>query len=243
MHKILTALCIILAAGACWPLPASAGSNRRERRLITEGNGLYRQSKFVEAASVYEEALVQNPESAEALYNLGLSQIRQVANPVDTAGQSKALIDKAVGNLGRVAEMARTKPSLAEKANYNLGNLAFNQKDYDKAIERYKQALRIDPNDDKARKNLRIAQLNRQKNDRDKNQDKNQDRQEQQQQQQQQQPPEQHQQPPRENDVNEQTAARILQAVDNKENQTRARVNKANTGEKSRGAAGSSRRW
>ena len=42
---------------------------------------------------------------------------------------------------------------------------------------------------------------------------------------------------------NEQTAERILQAMDNKENQTRARVNKANKGDKSVGSGRSTKRW
>lgn len=57
-------------------------------------------------------------------------------------------------NLTRDAENI----SIAEKAFYNLGNIAFNSQDYAKSIELYKNALRKNPDNDKARENLRLAQ-------------------------------------------------------------------------------------
>lgn len=237
------------------PSAMAGESTRKERRLITKGNKLYRDRKFVESMSVYEEALRENANSAEARYNLGLSQMRQVTNPTDTTGKNMQLMNQARQNFSNVASLAKTKPSLAAKANFNLGNIEFNAKDYQKAVEYYKQSLRIDPNDDKARKNLRIAQKNLQQQNQDKNQnqDQNQDKdqnqnkeqnQDQQQNQQQQNEDRQQQNQPKEqNQLSQQAASQILQAVDNKENQTRARVNKANKGEKSVGSGHSTRRW
>ncbi|MCM1369778.1 MAG: tetratricopeptide repeat protein [Candidatus Amulumruptor caecigallinarius] len=226
-----------------------AKTSRQERRLIMQGNKQYDSRKYVEAASIYEEAIKINPASAEAKYNLGLSQIRQVAVPSDTTPSNKALLDNARKNLTDVASLAKVKPGLAAKANYNLGNLEFNSKDFQKAIEYYKQALRIDPNDNAARKNLRIAQKNLQKQNNDKNnknqQDnkkENKDKQDQQQQQNQNQNQNQ-QDKQQDKHLSEQAAARILQAVDNKENQVRARVNKASKGEKSNSGSRSTRKW
>ncbi len=136
---------------------ARSESTRQERRLIMKGNKQYVDRKFVEAASSYTEALSENPASAEARYNLALSQLRQVTNPADTTPRAKNLIGNAVKNFEDVAARAKDKPGIASKANYNLGNLEFNRKDYAKAISYYKQALRINPDDDAARKNLRIA--------------------------------------------------------------------------------------
>ncbi|HBY16813.1 MAG TPA: hypothetical protein DEG90_06740, partial [Porphyromonadaceae bacterium] len=45
------------------------------------------------------------------------------------------------------------------------------------------------------------------------------------------------------NSISQQTANQILQAMDNKENQTRARVNRANKGEKSNASGGSRKKW
>lgn len=240
--RILIA-CMVLACG----LSASAESTRKERRLITEGNRLYTERKFVEAESTYMEALKENPASAAGKYNLGLSRVRQVANPSDTTARTRTILDKARKDFSEVAAMAKEKPGLAAKANYNLGNIEFNAKDYQKAIQYYKQALRIDPADNHARKNLRIAQKqlenqNKDQNkDKDQNQDKkDQDKKDQQKQNQPQNQNQQQEQKPRDNEVSQQSAQRILQSIDNKENQTRARINKASKGDKS--ASGGSRR-
>lgn len=236
------------------PFFADAESVRKERTMINKGNSQYRESKFKEAQNSYEEALKVNSSSAEARYNLALSQIRQVKNPADTSSQNAVLVNAARKNFTDVASIAATKPGIAAKANYNLGNIEFNVKDYAKAIEYYKQALRIDPKDDNARKNLRIAQKNLQKQNQDKNnQDQNQDKDQQQNQdqdkkqdnqdQQQNQKQDKDRETKQDNNLSNQAASRILQAIDNKEAATRARVNKANKGEKSSAPGANMRRW
>ncbi len=230
---------------------ARSESTRQERRLIMKGNKQYVDRKFVEAASSYTEALSENPASAEARYNLALSQLRQVTNPADTTPRAKNLIGNAVKNFEDVAARAKDKPGIASKANYNLGNLEFNRRDYAKAISYYKQALRINPDDDAARKNLRIAQKQLQNQDKNKNDRQNQDRQNQDKQDQEDKQDQQNQQDrqnndrqqPKDKEISQQTASRILQAVDNKEAQTRAKVNRATKGDKSAGSGRSRKRW
>ena len=235
---------------------AVAQSVRAERRLINEGNKLYNERKFAEAAKKYESAIGVNSSSAVGHYNLGLAQIKQVTNPQDTTPKSKSLLDNARKNLSSVGALAKDKPGLASKANYNLGNLEYNQKEYKNAIEYYKQALRIDPSDNSARKNLRIAQKQMQNQDqnkdqnkdqnqdqnkdqnKDQNQDKNKDQNKDQNKNQ-----DQNQDQKQDNNISQQVANQILQAVDNKENQTRARVNRASKGDKSKGEGGSRKRW
>lgn len=229
-------------------LGASAQSVREERRLISEGNRLFTERKYSEAAKKYEQALGVNSMSAVSRYNLGLAQIRQVSNPQDTTPRSRQLLDGARQNLTSVASLAKDKPGLASKANYNLGNLEFNRKEYKSAIDYYKQALRIDPNDESARKNLRIAQKQLQNQNQEQNQEQNQDKQENQQENnqnkdQKQNPKDQKQQEQKENNISPQAANQILQAMDNKENQTRARVNRANKGEKSGGSNTGRKKW
>lgn len=235
---------------------AYAKSTRKERRLIMKGNDLYRERKFVESQSVFEEALRENSSSAEARYNLGLSQIRQVANLADTTAKNRAKIDQARKNFQDVASLAKTKPGLAAKANLNLGNIEFKAQDFQKAVDYYKQALRIDPNDEKARKNLRIAQLNLKKQNQDKNKDKNQDKKEQDKKDQNKdrnkdqdkdkdRNKDQNKDKNKEqkqNNLSQQTASQILQAVDNKESATRARVTKGN-GKNTESSGRNNRRW
>ena len=245
--KVL-ALCAILVAAVATPL--SAQSTRAERRHINTGNRLYEQNKFVDAQREYQAALKANPSSAVATYNLGLSQLRQIKNLKDTTSKNSPLRKEAVSNLSAVANMAASKPGLAAKANYNLGNMEFNSENYKGAIDYYKQSLRIDPSDERARKNLRIAQKKlqqqqqNQQNQDKKDQDKqDQDKKDQQQKQdQKQQKQDQKQDQEKQQQISPQTSQQILQAVDNKENAVRARVNKANSGKKSGEAARSVRR-
>ena len=242
-----------MAVGAV--LPSQAESTRKERIAILKGNKLYKDKKFVEAASLYEVAIKENPNSAEARYNLALSQVRQAPDPTDSTASSQDMRKKAHDNFTQIASMVKTKPGLAAKANYNLGNMAFNSKDFQQAINYYKQALRIDPNDDVARKNLRIAQKNlkQQQQNQDKNQDqqqnqdqnKDQDKQDQNKNQNQDQnkDKDKDKQNEQQKNLSKQAADRILQAVDNKESQTRARVNRANTGKKNNESGRNTKRW
>lgn len=251
MNRLYIILISILCVVSSGVFTADA-STRKERQLVSKGNKLYTERKFVEAASVYMEALKENPSSASAKYNLGLSQLRQVTNPADTTPKNRQLLENARKSFSEVAARAKDRPGIAAKANYNLGNLEFNTKEYAKAIEYYKQALRIDPNDNNARKNLRIAQKQLQQQNQDKNKNQNQDQnkdqkdqnKDQDQNKDKQQPQDKKQeQQPKEQKINQQTAERILQAMDNKESMTRARVNKASKGEKAGAAGRAVKRW
>ncbi len=240
----------IWAMLAVLPAMAASESTRKERNFITAGNDLYGKSKYFEAQKEYEKALELNPNSAVARYNLGLSQIRLSTKEGATEEETKKIKESAVQNMQAVAQLGATKPELAGKANYNLGNLAFNTDDYKGAIDFYKQALRLNPSDEAARRNLRIAQKKIQNQDKkeqnkdqnqdqqdqnkdqnqDQNKDQNQDQQDKQDQQQQQQNQDQQQQ----ERMNPQAAEQILKAIENKENNTRARVANPGKGDKAR---------
>ena len=70
----------------------------------------------------------------------------------------------------------RLRPqSLQSMAFYNRGNIAYNAQDYPRAIDFYKQALRLIPDDDEARYNLRMAQLKLKDQQQNQNQNQNQD--------------------------------------------------------------------
>lgn len=238
---------------------ASGESTKRERNAITDGNKLYNEGRYRAAIKKYEEALKENPNSAVGRYNLGLSQIRLGTNPSDTTQAAKDMAAKGCQAMEQIAKMGSIKPQLASMANYNLGNVAFNSEDYRAALGYYKQALRLNPSDDNARRNLRITQLkiqdqdDNQDQDKDKDQDqqdqdKDQDKQDQQDQQQDQNDSKQdqqnnQQQQPQPQDINKQTADQILQAMENKENQTRARVATGNQGDKSKGRNRNNKNW
>ena len=251
--RLIFLISLILAGAVAAPI-AESKSTRPERRMINSGNKLYSDRKFKEAAADYQRALTINPGSAVATYNLALASMKQVGNLKDTTEANKKLIATATENFTKVAQMKSEQPGLAEKAFYNMGNMAFNMEQYQQAVAYYKDALRIDPNDNNARKNLRIAQLHLQKKDQNKDQNKqskqnqdqdkkDQDKKDQNKDQNQNQNQDQKQPPKEENNINQQTAARILQAVDNKENQTRGRVQRASKENKQVSGRSHRKRW
>ena len=232
-------------------------SVRKERSFIRQGNSLYEKGRYREAARKYSEAVDINPESAVGRYNLGLAQIKQ-CNPTDTTASNRKLLQIGVSNLQAAAQIGFGNVRVSTLACYNLGNLAFNQQNFDQAIQYYRQALRLNPADDNARRNLRIAQLKKQNQDKnkDKNQDQNKDQNKDQDQnkdhnkdqnkdQQQNKDQNKDQQPPRQNekDINPQTADQILRAVENKENQTRQRVMGNGQGKESKGRNSGRKNW
>lgn len=228
-------------------------SNRKERNFIKEGNKLYYEGRYRAAYQKYQDALKENPNSASARYNLGLSQLRLGTNPSDTTQSAKDMLANGVKTMEQVAQMGREKPDLAARANYNLGNVAFDKEDFSNALNYYKQSLRLNPDDEAARRNLRITQLKLQNQNQDQNQDQDKDQnqdqdqnKDQNQDQKQDQNKDQNQdqqqnQQQQQQDLNQQTAEQILKAMENKENQTRARV--GNQGDKSTGNNRSRKNW
>ena len=263
-RNVLYILVAVLCMGFNFPAYADKPvSVRKERKLITEGNKLYSSGQYRRALLKYQDALKANAASPVGRYNLGLTQLRLGTNPADTTPKAKEMLETGLKNLQQIASMGAEKPKLAAMASFNLGNVAFNAEDYQNALGLYKQALRLNPADDAARRNLRITQLKLQNQDQnqdqnkdqnqdqnkdqnqdqnkdqnkdqnqDQNKDQNQDNKDQQQDQQQQQQDQQ---------LNQQTADQILQAIENKENQTRARVG-TNRGDKSRGRNHNRKNW
>lgn len=216
---------------------------KEERNLINQGNELYNAKRFAEAEVAYRKALEANHNSEYALYNLATSLLRQSGtkdlnkgnNPLQEAQQ---ILNDLVGN-GK-------NNTIVEKASYNLGNIAFNNNNYQQSIEYYKNALRKNPSNDLARENLRLAQkkLEEQQNqqqNQDKNQQENQDKNQQQQekekqkdqqnqqdqqqnQQQEQKKEEQKNEPQQQNGISDNNAEKILKAMENEEAATRRRV-------------------
>lgn len=250
MKRFLVYILCIVNCALCINT-ASATTNRKERRMVTQGNELFKGGHYLEAGEKYQQALKLEPSSKEALYNLGLTYIRR-AGEAQSDSLRQQLAKAGAEAMQNVAQAVKEKPNLAADAMYNLGNIAFNSEDYAQAVEMYKHSLRVRPEDDKTRRNLRIAQKKLQQNQDDQKKDQNKDKdkqdqdkqdQDQNKDQQQNQDQQQQQQPPQQQEINPQAAEQILNAMENKENQTRARVNKANNGEKATGRNTTNKRW
>lgn len=234
-YVILILACIISLSSIAAPTKETKEhSTRQERKHILAGNKLYNKSKYAEAANQYQIALKENPSSTVGAYNLGLAYIRMAAAPGVKEEDKKRYETEGSKLMNSVASLGNTNPKLASRASYNLGNVAFNSEDYQSALGMYKQALRLNPDDNEARRNLRITQLklknqnkdqNKDKNkDKDKEKNKNKDQQDKQDKQDQNKQDQKPPQPTPNNQISEQTADQILKAMENKEAQTRARV-------------------
>ena len=225
MKRLLTSV-LLLAAVMSVSAESKGSTTRHERNFIVEGNKLYKEERYAEAEVAYRKALQENAMNEIAQFNLAASLLRQGSASGETQQEAMRILQ----NLTRDAENI----SIAENAFYNLGNIAFNSQDYAKSIELYKNSLRRNPDNDKARENLRLAQkrLEEQQNqsDDDKNQNQNQDQNQdnkdkQDQQQQQNQDKQQQQQQPQNGGISKQNAEKILKAMENEENATRQRIN------------------
>lgn len=219
---------------------AAVKSTHRERKAIHQGNTYFKEGEYAKAQEEYSAALKDNPSSMYALFNLGVTQMKLagVAGK-DDKNASKAM-EQGIENLRKVATCNGELAPIASLANYNLGNYSFRNNQLEEAINFYKQSLRLNPSDDNARRNLRIAQLkkqqqnkdknkdkNKNKNDKnkdkDKNKDQNKDQNKDKNQNKDNKDNNKQNQPPQQK-IDPQTADQILKATENKENATRARM-------------------
>ncbi len=226
-------LAVLLVAVASVTASAQKDTSvKAERNFIKDGNKAYADGNYQKALDLYLNALEVAPSSEPALFNKALSMVML------SGGQDSTMIKQAMDIYERLGKSA-SDTSIKDKANYNLGNMAFNRQDYKQSIEYYKRVLRSNPSNMKARENLRVAQLKLPPEDQNENQNQqqqqNQDQQQQQQQDQQEQ--QQQQQQPEQQSGN---ADQILQSMQNRENQTRKDTEKK---EMNVGAASTEKPW
>lgn len=118
---------------------------REARKDVREGNELYNELKFEEAEIAYKKALDKNPNYAKASYNLG--------NTIYQENKNK----EAIFQYDLAEKIAPNKMSKAEIF-HNMGNAFMKEKQYDKAVEAYKNSMRNNSKDEETRYNLAMAQ-------------------------------------------------------------------------------------
>jgi len=151
-HKTLLHISLILVV-AQTALADSA------RVSTSQGNQLYGQGKFDEAIGQYDQALIYRPEALEPKFNKANSYYR-----LDDLGQAM--------NLYREVAAESKDMKLVTKAKYNLGNCSFQQgskqrdsnlqkaiEEMETAIGHWRAVLDIEPENEKAAKNIEIARL------------------------------------------------------------------------------------
>lgn len=216
-------------------------SAQKERWDVRRGNRSYEKGDYQKAEVKYRGALEKDSLSWKARYNLANVVFRN-QNPAAAEQEISRVLSDSTGTAIPVGD--------ASKAFHNLGNYSVSQKKWSEAVEAYKNSLRINPADMETKSNLAYAQKmlkNEQDKNKDQNQDKNQDKnkdqdqnkdqdkdqnkdkkenddqkddqnkdqnQDQNQDQKQNQPPK----------ITPQAAQQMLQAIQNKENETQEKV-------------------
>jgi len=151
---VLVILTLSLVMAACSP---------SAEKLNKEGNSAYAKQAYEEALSAYQFAQIESPELAEPYYNAANSLYRQ------------GMYAEALEQLSQALNFAKEE-SLAENSFYNLGNSSFSTQEWENAIEAYKEALLLNPDDLDAKYNLELAlQQQEQKEEQEQDQEQNQD--------------------------------------------------------------------
>lgn len=265
-QQLLILLAVVLTGfsmSGCSAPDTRYPSVRGERKCINSGNKLYAAKDYEGALAEYSKALQANPNSPEALFNASCARMRMAEGLASSdKGMSDSLTNMAEQGFMMVAAMRDRASGLASSALYNLGNKEFRADEYQKAIGLYIQALRINPDFNAARRNLRIAQLKQQENqdqnqdqdqnkdqeqdkdkdkdkdqNKDQNQDKNQDQNKDQNKDKDQSQPQQHERLP------QQAADRILEANQRQEEATRARLQMRNKERREAGQPVYRKKW
>jgi Ca-activated chloride channel family protein len=208
-------------ATVCLLLIAVAAQAQTDRQYVRQGNKLFQKGDFEHAEVAYAKAIEKNEKNPQAHYNLGNALMAQRKD-------SAAVVQfQAAGQL-------ETNPLRKSQAYHNIGVVCQQNKLYGDAIEAYKQALRLNPNDDETRYNLALCKHEKQKQDQNQqNQNQNQqnkddqqkkDNQDKQEQQQDQDKQKQQEQKPQ---MSKENAEQLLNAAMQQEKQTQKRMKEA----------------
>ena len=227
---------LLFILGACLAIGASA--QRTDRDFIRRGNRLYADSLFVKAEVEYRRALDVNPQSVEAMFNLGNSLLNQQKGE-EAMKMYQAAAVQIPSNEKHIATSEADKLRLAQ-VYHNAGVILQSSKQLDACIEAYKKSLRNNPLDHETRYNLTLAMKQRQQQQQQQNQDQQQEEQQQEQEEQeekqqqnqeqdqeQQQQEQQQPQPQQEQEMSQENAEQLLNAIMQDEKDIQEKVQKA----------------
>ena len=115
------------------------------RPIIEKGNAFYNKNDFKNAAVQYKHACQLDSLSFDAWYNFGNALFQMKKYILSTEAYDKAL-------------KLTSDKTLKANILHNVGNIACEQGQYEKAVNFYKQSLLLNPKDDDTRYNLAFAQ-------------------------------------------------------------------------------------
>jgi Ca-activated chloride channel homolog len=178
---------------------------------VMKGNRYYKEGNYDKAEEAYQKALSKK-ENLIARYNLGNTLYK------------KESIDDAVKSFDGVIS-ATDDPELKTKALYNKGVLLHKGNRLTEAIDAYKQALRLSPDDEEVRKNLQLA-LQQKKQQEPKQQQKKEQKEQKQKQEKKKEEPKPQQPKPQKSKLTKKQAEQYLKALEQKERELQEKVRK-----------------
>jgi hypothetical protein len=117
---------------------------KKADNYIFDGNQAFDISNNVEAEKNYRRATATGQKKDIAQYNMG------------TTLQQDNYIEEALSVYADAIEITKGRPN-THRNFHNIGNALMQLKDYKRAVEAYKNALRNNPNDDETRYNYALA--------------------------------------------------------------------------------------
>ncbi|MBR5324397.1 MAG: tetratricopeptide repeat protein [Muribaculaceae bacterium] len=220
---ILTIMFLFSISSVSYAEDSQKTENKAERTEVRRGNKEYNSNNYVGSEINYRKALDANSSSQTATYNLGNSLYKQGKYSDAIKEYEKAVVSES------------DEKKLSEIW-HNLGNSYFMEKNLAKSIDAYKNCLRINPKDEDARYNLRMAQLMLQQQQQEQQQDNKQEQQKEQQNKDQKQQQQEQQQKDQQNkeqkqqqqtNMSQENAQQILDAMQQDERNTQEKVRKA----------------
>ena len=116
---------------------------RQTPEANAQGNDAFDAQDYAGAVEAYRRAQEGSPDLPEPFYNSGNAQYRQ-----ESYDDALSSYDQAQLNAGE---------ELTGGIHFNRGNVHFNREAYGEAAEAYKEVLRLDPDDEDAKRNLELA--------------------------------------------------------------------------------------
>ncbi|UKK49813.1 tetratricopeptide repeat protein [Prevotella sp. E13-17] len=225
MNKYILFINIFILS--CISAYAQEYENLQARKYIHRGNKQFHAGKRKDAQILYMKASDADKNLARAKYNLATAMF-----PKDWKSTTKEFGDSMISIFQKAVEVEHN-PLRKSMGYHNIGVIYQGQKDFQKAIESYKNALRNNPNDDEARYNLVLCQRQlknqpQQNQDNKQNQDKEQqNKQKQEQQKENQKKDQQNKQQEQEPPMSKENAEQLLKAALQQEKKTQERMKDA----------------
>jgi Ca-activated chloride channel homolog len=194
---------------------------QNKKSFLRDGNELYTDSSYNEAEIQYRKSLEKDQDYFNASFNLADAIYKQ-----ERYGEASALFNALKDN-------APTENDLA-KVYHNLGNSLVKEQKLEEAINAYKSALRIKPNDNETRHNLALSMQQEQEQEESKEgeskeeqkekqeeqkekQEEQKEKQEEQKEKQEEQKEKQEEQKEKQEEMSKETAEKMLEAIEQQE--------------------------